>query len=68
VSRGQRGGSPTVVNLSFLHRINRKTETLIHPSKEVGLEVNLEKPKYMLVSRDQNADKNQYIKIGNRSY
>jgi hypothetical protein len=36
--------------------INKNTETLIDASKEVGLEVNVEKTKYMLVSRDQNAD------------
>jgi hypothetical protein len=35
---------------------------------EVGLEVNVEKTKYMLVSRDQNADQNWEIKIGNRSF
>jgi hypothetical protein len=35
---------------------NKNTETLIDASKEVGLDVNVEKTKYMLVSRDQNAD------------
>jgi hypothetical protein len=44
------------------------TETLIDASKEVGLEVNVEKTKYMLVSRDQNAGQNRDIKIGNRSF
>jgi hypothetical protein len=46
--------------------INRNTETLIDASKEVGLQVNLEKTKYMLVSRDQDAGQNQAIKIGNK--
>jgi hypothetical protein len=46
--------------------INKNTETLIDASKEVGLEVNVEKTKYMLVSRDQNAGQNREIKIGNR--
>jgi hypothetical protein len=46
--------------------INKNTETLIDASKEVGLEVNVEKTKYMLVSLDQNADQNQDIKIRNR--
>jgi hypothetical protein len=32
--------------------INKNTETLIDTSKEVGLEVNVEKTKYMLVSGD----------------
>jgi hypothetical protein len=43
-------------------------QTLIDASKEVGLEINVEKTKYMLVSRDQNAGQNQEIKIGNRSF
>jgi hypothetical protein len=46
--------------------INKNTGTLIDASKEVGLEVNVEKTKYMLVSRAQNAGQNQEIKIGNR--
>jgi hypothetical protein len=44
--------------------INKNTETLIDASKEVGLEVNIETIKYMLVSHDQNADQNRDIKIG----
>jgi hypothetical protein len=46
--------------------INKNKETLIDASKEVGLQVNIEKTKYMLVSRDQNAGQNQDIKKGNR--
>jgi hypothetical protein len=46
--------------------INKNTESLIVTSKEVGLEVNVDKTKYMLVSRDQNADQNRDIKIRNR--
>jgi hypothetical protein len=38
--------------------INKNTETLIDASKEVGLEVNIEKTKYMFLSRDQNAGQN----------
>jgi hypothetical protein len=48
--------------------INKYTQTLIDASKEVGLEVNVETTKYMLVSRDQNAGQNREIKIGNRSF
>jgi hypothetical protein len=48
--------------------IDKNTETLIDASKEVGLEVNIEKTKYMLVSRDQNAGQNLEIKIGNRPF
>jgi hypothetical protein len=39
--------------------IYKNTETLSDASKEVGLEVNVEKSKYMLVSRDQNKNKNR---------
>jgi hypothetical protein len=35
---------------------------------EVGLEVNVEKTKYVLVSHYQNADQNQDIKLTNRSF
>jgi hypothetical protein len=45
--------------------IYKNTENLIDANKEVGLEVKVEKTKYMLVSRDQNADQNWDIKIGN---
>jgi hypothetical protein len=48
--------------------IKNSTETLIDACKEVGLEVNVEKTKYMLVSRDQNAGQTREIKIGNRSF
>jgi hypothetical protein len=42
--------------------INKNTETLIDASKEVGLEVSIEKTECTLVSRDQNADRNRDIK------
>jgi hypothetical protein len=48
--------------------INKNTRILIDASKKVGLEVNVEKTKYMLVSRDKNAGQNREIKIGNRSF
>jgi hypothetical protein len=48
--------------------IIRNTETLIYGSKEVGLEIHVEKTKYMLVSHDNTGGQNQNIKIGNRSF
>jgi hypothetical protein len=48
--------------------IKKNTETLIDASKEVGLEVNAEKTKYMLLSHLQNAGQNHDIKIDNRSF
>jgi uncharacterized membrane-anchored protein len=48
--------------------IHKNRETLIDASKDVDLEVNVEKTKYILVSRDQNADQDLDIKIRNRSF
>jgi hypothetical protein len=48
--------------------VEKNTETLIDASKEVGLETNVEKTKYMLLSRHQNAGQNRNIEIANRSF
>jgi hypothetical protein len=48
--------------------IKKTTETLIDASKEVGLEMNVEKTKCMLLSRRQNVDQNRDIKIANRLF
>jgi hypothetical protein len=48
--------------------VKKNTETLIDASKEVGLEVNTEKTKYMLLSRHQNARQNDDIKIADRCF
>jgi hypothetical protein len=48
--------------------INKNTENLIDASKEIGLEINIQKTKYMLVFRDQHVGQNRDIKIGNRSF
>jgi hypothetical protein len=48
--------------------IKKNTETLTDASKEVGLEINIEKTKYMLLSRHQNVGQNRDIKILNRSF
>jgi coproporphyrinogen III oxidase-like Fe-S oxidoreductase len=48
--------------------IQTSTKALLDASKEIGLEVNPEKTKYMLVSRCQKAGQMQSIKIGNRSF
>jgi hypothetical protein len=48
--------------------IKRNTETLIDASKEVGLEINVEKTKYMLLSYHQNVCQNWVIKIANRLF
>jgi coproporphyrinogen III oxidase-like Fe-S oxidoreductase len=48
--------------------IQRNTKALLDASKEVGLEVNPEETKYMLVSRCQKAGQRQSIQVGNRSF
>jgi hypothetical protein len=48
--------------------IKKNTETLIDASKEVGLEINVEKTKYMLLSLQQNVRENRDIKIARRSF
>jgi hypothetical protein len=46
--------------------IKKNTETLIDASKEVGLEINVDRTKFMLLSRHQNVGQNREIKIANR--
>jgi hypothetical protein len=48
--------------------IQKNTKTLLYACKEIGLKVNPEKTKYMLVSRCQKAGQRQSMKIGNRSF
>jgi hypothetical protein len=51
-----------------LYTIKKNTETLIDTSKEVGLEINAEETKYILLSRHQNAGQNHEMKIVNRCF
>jgi coproporphyrinogen III oxidase-like Fe-S oxidoreductase len=48
--------------------IKKNIETLIDASKEVGLEINIEKTKYMSLSFHQNVGQNRDLKIANRSF
>jgi histidinol-phosphate/aromatic aminotransferase/cobyric acid decarboxylase-like protein len=48
--------------------INKNTEALLDTSKEVGLEVNPEKTKYILMSCSQKVGQKHSIKIVNRSF
>jgi hypothetical protein len=51
-----------------VHAIKENTEALVVDSKEIGLEVNAEKTKYMVMSRNQNVGQNHNIKIDNKSF
>jgi hypothetical protein len=51
-----------------INTIKKNTETLTDVTKEIGLEVNTEKTKYMTLSHHQNSVQNHYIKTANRSF
>ena len=44
-----------------VHTLKKKAETLVVAHKETGLEVNADKTKYMVMSRDQNAGRSHDI-------
>ena len=48
-----------------LHTTKENAEGLIVASKEIGLEVNADETKYMVMSRDQNAGQSHSMKIDN---
>jgi retron-type reverse transcriptase len=48
--------------------IKKSVDTLIDASRQVGLEINIEKTKYMLLSHHQNAGQNRDIKKAIRSF
>ena len=51
-----------------VHTIKKNAEALVVASKEIGLEVNGDKIKYMVMSYDQNAGRSHSIKIENSSF
>jgi len=51
-----------------VHTIKENAEALVVASKEIGLEVNTDESKYMVISRDQNAERSHSMKIDNSSF
>jgi hypothetical protein len=47
--------------------MKENTETLIQASRDIGLEINAEKTKYMIMSRYANSGENQNIRVANES-
>jgi len=51
-----------------VNTIKENTETLSEASRDIGLEINAEKTKYMIMSRHPNSAQNQNIRITNESF
>jgi hypothetical protein len=51
-----------------IHTIKKNAGTLVVASKETGLEVNADKIKHVVMSRDQNAGRSHCIKINTCSF
>jgi hypothetical protein len=51
-----------------VNTIQENSETLLEASSDIGLEINAEKAKYMIMSRYLNSGQNQNIKIANESF
>ena len=49
------------------HTVKENAESLFVTTKEIGLEVNADKTKYMIMSRDRNAGRCHSVKIDNSS-
>jgi hypothetical protein len=51
-----------------VHIAKEDTENLVVGSREIGLEVNVDKTKYVTMSREQNAGRSHNIKRDNSSF
>jgi hypothetical protein len=51
-----------------VNTIKENSETLLETSRDIGLEINAEKTKYMIMSRYPNSGQNQNIRIANDSF
>jgi hypothetical protein len=51
-----------------VNTIKENTKTLLEANMDIGLEINAEKTKYMIMSRHPNSGQNQNIRIANESF
>jgi hypothetical protein len=49
------------------YTVKENVETLVVATKEIGQEVNADKPMYIIISRDQNAGRSYSMEIDNSS-
>ena len=50
-----------------IHTVEENAEALVVATKEIGLEVDADKTKYMIMSRDENAGRSHTMKTDNSS-
>jgi hypothetical protein len=50
-----------------IHTVKKNAEALVVATKEIGLEANAYKTKYMIMSRDQNAGRSHSMRVDNSS-
>ena len=51
-----------------IHTLKEKAEALVAATREIGLEVSADKTKYMIMSRDQNAEHNHRLRTDNSTF
>ena len=51
----------------YVHTVKENTAVLVDASKEIRLEVNADRTKYLVMSRDQNAGRSHSIQVDNSS-
>jgi len=51
-----------------LFTTKENAEALVAATREIGLEISADKTKFMVMSRDQNAGRNQSVRIDNSTF
>ena len=51
-----------------IHALKGNAETLVAATRETGVEINSDKTKYMVISRDQNAGRIHSVRFDNRTF
>ena len=52
----------------MLFTTKENAEALVAATREIGLEISADKTKFMVMSRDQNAGRNQSVRIDNSTF